>query len=65
MWEDNIRMDLRKTGQEVVDWIHVAHDSDQWQALVNMVRNLRFHKRRELLDYLSYYYGLQDSSPRS
>jgi hypothetical protein len=23
-----------------VDWIHVAHDRSQWQALVNMVMNI-------------------------
>jgi hypothetical protein len=23
-WEDNIRMNLRKTGWECVDWIHLA-----------------------------------------
>jgi hypothetical protein len=25
-WEDNIKMDLRKTGWSGVDWIHVAQD---------------------------------------
>jgi hypothetical protein len=25
-WEDNIRMDLREVGWEVVDWIHLAQD---------------------------------------
>jgi len=39
-WEDNIRMDLRKTGWEGVDRIHLAHDRDQWWVLVNMVMNL-------------------------
>jgi hypothetical protein len=34
-WDDNIRMDLRReTGWEGVDWMHVAQDKDQWQALV-------------------------------
>jgi hypothetical protein len=33
-------MELRETGGEGVDLIHVAQDSDQWQALVNMVKNL-------------------------
>jgi len=23
-WKDNIRMDLRETGWEVVDWVHLA-----------------------------------------
>jgi hypothetical protein len=27
-WEDNIRMDLRETGWEVVYWIHVDQDKD-------------------------------------
>jgi hypothetical protein len=40
-WEDNIRMDLREIGWEVVDWIHLAQDRDQWRAVVNMVMNLR------------------------
>jgi hypothetical protein len=28
MWEDNIRMDLREIGWEIVDWIHLAQDRD-------------------------------------
>jgi len=27
-WEDNVRMDIRKTGSEVMDWIHVAQDKN-------------------------------------
>jgi hypothetical protein len=27
-WEDDIRMDLRETGWEVVDWIHLGQDTD-------------------------------------
>jgi hypothetical protein len=40
-WEDNIRMYLRKIGWEGVDWMHLAQDRDQWQALVNTVMNRR------------------------
>jgi hypothetical protein len=40
-WEDNIMMDLREIGFRDVDWIHWAQDKDRWQALVNMVMNLR------------------------
>jgi hypothetical protein len=40
-WEDNIRMDLTEIGFGDVDWIHLAQDRDRWQALVNMVMNLR------------------------
>jgi hypothetical protein len=27
-WEDNIKMGLRETGWEGVDWIHLAQDWD-------------------------------------
>jgi hypothetical protein len=39
-WEDNIRMNLRETGWEDVDWIHVAKYRDQRRAVVNTVMNL-------------------------
>jgi len=39
--EDNIRMDLREIGSEVVDWMHLTDDRDQWWALVNTVMNLQ------------------------
>jgi hypothetical protein len=41
----------REIGWEGVDWIHLAQDRDQWQALVNMVINLLGSiKGGELLD---------------
>jgi hypothetical protein len=40
-WEGNIRMDLSEIGWEGVDWIHLAQDRDQWQAVVNTVTNLQ------------------------
>jgi hypothetical protein len=40
-WEDNIRMDFREVGWEDVDWMHLAQDADQWQALVITVMNLQ------------------------
>jgi hypothetical protein len=33
-------MGLRETEWKVVDWMHLAQDRDQWQALVNMIMNL-------------------------
>jgi len=36
-----IQMDLREIGWEGVDWLHLAEDRDQWQALVNMVMNFQ------------------------
>jgi hypothetical protein len=40
-WEDNIKMDLREIGWGGMDWIDLAHDRDQWRALVHTVMNLR------------------------
>jgi hypothetical protein len=39
-WEDNIKMNLREIGWEVVEWMHLAQDMDKWRALVNAVMNL-------------------------
>jgi hypothetical protein len=41
MCVNNIKMGLRETGWDGVDWIDMAQDSDQWRALVNTVLNLR------------------------
>jgi hypothetical protein len=43
--EDNIRMDLRKKGIDGLNWIQLAQDRVQWQACVNTVMNLWFHKK--------------------
>jgi hypothetical protein len=40
-WEDNIKMDLIETEWGGMDWIELAHDRDQWRALVNTVMNHR------------------------
>jgi hypothetical protein len=40
-WVDNIKTDLREIGWDVMDWINVALDRDQWRPLVNKVMNLR------------------------
>jgi hypothetical protein len=34
-------MDIREIGCEVVNWIHLAQDRDQWQALLKTVMKLR------------------------
>jgi hypothetical protein len=39
-WEDNIRIDLRKIVSEVVDWMYMTEDRDQWWAVVNTVMKL-------------------------
>jgi hypothetical protein len=38
---DNIKMDLREIGWDLVDWIDIAQDKEQWRALVKTVLNLR------------------------
>jgi hypothetical protein len=40
-WVDNIKMDLRDLGWDVVDWIDMAQDRDHWRALVNTLLYLR------------------------
>jgi hypothetical protein len=41
-------MDRREIVREVVDWIHLAPDRDQWWTLMNAVRTFDFRKRREI-----------------
>jgi hypothetical protein len=38
---DNIKINLRETGWDGMDWVDLAQDRDQWRALVNTVMNLR------------------------
>jgi hypothetical protein len=33
-------MELKEKGSTGMDWIHLAQDRDQWQALVNKAINL-------------------------
>jgi hypothetical protein len=40
-WEDNIKVDLQEVGCRGMDWIELAQDRNGWQALVNVVTNLR------------------------
>jgi hypothetical protein len=42
-WVDNIKMDLRDTGWDDMDWTDLVQDRDQWRALVNTAMNLRVH----------------------
>jgi hypothetical protein len=39
-WEYNIRIDLKETDYEDVDWIQLAEDMIQWRISANTVMNL-------------------------
>jgi hypothetical protein len=39
-WVDNIKMDVREIRWGGMDWIDLAHDRNQWRALVNTLMNL-------------------------
>ena len=39
-WKDNIKIDLQEVGWGI-EWIYLALDRDTWQALVNVVINIR------------------------
>jgi hypothetical protein len=39
--EDNIRMHLREIGWEVVNWINMTKERNQWRILVKAVVNIR------------------------
>jgi hypothetical protein len=49
-------MDLKETGNERVNCVYLAEDSDQWRVLVYLVMNFRVSEKvEEFLDQLSYY----------
>jgi hypothetical protein len=33
---DNIKIDVREIGWDVMDWIDLAQDRDQWKAVVKL-----------------------------
>jgi hypothetical protein len=41
-WVDNIKIDLRETGWDGMNWIILAQDRNLWRALVNTVMNPQF-----------------------
>jgi hypothetical protein len=40
-WVNNIKMDLRDLGWDIMDLIDLDQDRDRWRAYVNTVMNLR------------------------
>ena len=39
--QDNIRMNIKKIGVSMRNWIDSSQDKDYWRALVNVALNLR------------------------
>jgi hypothetical protein len=46
IWEDNIKIDLKEIGREGMGRIYLVQYWNEWWALVNVVMNFGFHKRR-------------------
>jgi hypothetical protein len=46
--DGRIKMDLGEIEFGVVNWIHLAQDTDRWRDFVNTAMNLWFHKRWEI-----------------
>jgi hypothetical protein len=40
-WEGNIKMNLKKLGGEIAEWIKLAQYMAQWWVLINMAMHLR------------------------
>jgi hypothetical protein len=40
-WEDNIKLDLRETGIDGMNWIRLAQNRVRWQAFVSTEMNFR------------------------
>jgi hypothetical protein len=39
-WEGNIKMDPQEVRWRIINWIHLAQNSDRWLVLVNTEMNL-------------------------
>jgi hypothetical protein len=52
VWRDNLKLILGRTRfqWEVVDWMNVAQNRDNWRAVVNTVRIFGLHKMRKNSD---------------
>lgn len=41
-WEDDIKMDLKETKWEDLDWIDLPRNCGKWRVVVNIVMKLQF-----------------------
>jgi hypothetical protein len=43
-WEDDIKINLKGVGLEIVNYLGLAHDRDNWRAFMNTGMSLWIHK---------------------
>jgi hypothetical protein len=57
-------MDLEETGNDGMNWVHVARDRDQWRILVNIAIDLRvpYKERSFLTSWVNDYWLLKKTS---
>jgi hypothetical protein len=44
--EDNIKIDIKQRGYEVVDWINLAPNRDVWLVLIDAIINFQIEHKR-------------------
>jgi hypothetical protein len=54
-------MDLKGTGLDGIDWIHLSQKRNQRQALVNTVLNVRFEVLTAVLTKISLFWNITPS----
>jgi hypothetical protein len=47
-----MKVDLKETGCDGVDWIDLAQDRDKWRAVANTLIDLGIHKMRKIFEEL-------------
>ena len=45
---NNVKMHLKRTGWEDIDWIDLAQDRDTWLSVLSTLKQLRFYKMWEI-----------------
>ena len=51
-WEDNIKMDLKEIGADMMSWVQLPQVKYHWKKLVNEAFKLKIPKAKKLVSYL-------------
>ena len=43
-WQDNIKLDLKDTEWEAMEWIDLAQDREKWRVLLNTATKFRLQQ---------------------